>query len=458
MNKSRPAKASIRFLRFGTILIAPFFLWNPDYSVIDFLPDFIAYACILLALRRLRGISDVIEDAAKGFTMVLWSTLARIPAVYISYAFINEQERPTFMLLLAFCFAVYEFIFGLPAWNRLFEGLGNLAQTGRGTYPMSRKMHGLRGFTVTFLIIRYSLAVLPELTLFSSQKYDEASFDWSPYTEFFRLLSMTAVFIVGIVWLIVCTVRLAKLCRDTDFFDSCRERYEQEILSKPGIFVRRRIKTALTAFCITCFLILDFYADDLNLIPDALTFAAAAATFFLMKPFAKKYLLPGTVLSAVGAAMSVWGSVASYRFHQQYTDAIVQRSPDAWDAFWKVAPINMVTSLVFIAAAVLLLLCVRGIVDGHCGYVPETMDEGYRERKLAAIRRSLRGKLCVVLVFAVLSGVSGVMHDYMITFDGQIISDLYIPLDAVLALGTFVSAVSASFAIINEAESRYMLE
>ena len=361
------------------------------------------------------------------------------------------------MMLLAFSFAVFDFIYGLPAWNRLFEGLGMLCQTGRGSVCMNKKTHRLKNFTLTFLVIRYSLAVIPELSILSSQKYDDSAFDWSEFTELFRGMAMFVVFVLGIVWLSVYLVRMRKICRDGEFFDACLEKYNVEILARPNIFTRRRIKSVLAVMCVAFFFAFDFDLDDINLLPDALFFIAAIITFVLLRNF-DRINIAGIILSVSGICMSVIGEIASYNYHQMYTDAIARRNPEAWTAFWKFSVFDILSSLLFIAVSAMLLAGVKKIIDNHCGYIPQTMSGEYRESKLREIRRGLYGKLILCGIFALLSGIAGAMYDYMITSDTMLISDLWMPGCIILNACVFVSAIAASSAVKAEADSRYMLD
>ena len=60
-------RGGVKSLSFGLMLAAPFCLFNPEYSIIDPLPDFIGYILIVLALRKLRDVDSHLDAAASGF-------------------------------------------------------------------------------------------------------------------------------------------------------------------------------------------------------------------------------------------------------------------------------------------------------------------------------------------------------------------------------------------------------
>ncbi len=449
--------SSRRYMGFGLIAAAPFFLFNPDYAVVDFLPDIFGYIFIVLSLRKMRDISSKLSAAYTGFFRLAVVSGFKLLASAMLFALFNEAERPTMRLVMAFCFAVVELILLLPAWKQLYEGLSFLAQTGGGTESVSRRTAGAFRFTYVFFVIKALLSVIPEAAVLSSQKYDDAAYDWSVFTGLFRGIAMFIVLIFGIAWLLVISVRLRGIMKDSTFFDGCRAAYERDVLTKPNLFVRRRIKGILYMFCVSVLLAADFYLDSVNYLPDFLCGAMFLVTFLFAKNYSKKWKY-GAAVSAALIPASLAGWIGSNAFHAEYTDIIVQRDPDAWRAFWSFYPLDMLSAALFAAATVFAAMCLKDIIDGHCGYIPETLSEEYRKAKLADIRKELYKSLNLAEAFALASAAASFVYDYAATLYGNLLAESWLTVCFVLSALAFVMYVRTCMAVYDEAESRYMLE
>ena len=65
---------------FGQIIAALFFLFNPDISIIDVLPDFIGYIILSVALSKIAMISESLYDAKRAFERFQFP-LQKLPGV-----------------------------------------------------------------------------------------------------------------------------------------------------------------------------------------------------------------------------------------------------------------------------------------------------------------------------------------------------------------------------------------
>ena len=69
-------------LHFIPILIGLCFFFNPCFSAIDFLPDFIGYAILCCALSRLADLNDSIGEAVNSFRKMILIDLGKILALF----------------------------------------------------------------------------------------------------------------------------------------------------------------------------------------------------------------------------------------------------------------------------------------------------------------------------------------------------------------------------------------
>ena len=100
-------------MRIGMLIAGFLILANPVIYLIDFLPDVIGMALIVLGLTKVSYLVGKLEQAR-----ALYQKLIIVEAVNLfSFAIVAMSpgnEKPTMALLLAFAFGVLELIFFIP--------------------------------------------------------------------------------------------------------------------------------------------------------------------------------------------------------------------------------------------------------------------------------------------------------------------------------------------------------
>ncbi|MCQ2428438.1 MAG: hypothetical protein MJ137_08605 [Clostridia bacterium] len=449
---------AVKYMRFAFIFIATFLLFNPVFTVIDPLPDFIGYIFICLALSRLRDVNSHLSDAAAGFTKLAVLDAMKIPATLLIFSWVTLEERATMLLLACFVFAVGELILITSSWNSFFEGLTVFSQISDGSFALQKnRTVSVRNFTVFFFFLREAMTVLPETAVLTSQGYDESRTDFSEFTSLFRVMGGFVIIIFGIIWLIRITRYLSSLSKDAPMFESARKSYEERIVNKPGIILRRKIRAALTLVSVFLLLSCDFSVDGIGIIPDFLAAAAAIAACLQLRRFSRHWKA-GTAVSAVWLITSAASWILSYRFHSVYGDFEVQKSAQAFAAFMKFYPFAIISNVAAVVLSFFILLSAADIVKEHCGYVSMNSSDEYRAMKLREIRKGLNIRLAVCAAFSLLSGVSGIIFPWIITFRNFVPGEIWWLADLCISVLTLVSWLYASSAINAEADSRYMLD
>ena len=121
-------------LRIGFFITGAFFLFNPFITIVDFLPDFIGALLFVLALYKLRDMSDHMESARTGFLRFFWISLSRIPAFLIMFwVSHNFSAERSIILVFTFCYAVLETILLAFCFNSLFDGFIYVGERNEGT-------------------------------------------------------------------------------------------------------------------------------------------------------------------------------------------------------------------------------------------------------------------------------------------------------------------------------------
>ena len=91
MGKSEAS--SRKYLGFVFFAAAPFFLFNPDYAIVDFLPDLIGYVLIILSLRKMRDISSKLSEAYEGFSRLAAVSGFKLFAAVLLFASSSSVSR-----------------------------------------------------------------------------------------------------------------------------------------------------------------------------------------------------------------------------------------------------------------------------------------------------------------------------------------------------------------------------
>lgn len=468
MSFSLKPKKTGKYLGLGFAAISAIFLFNPDVAIIDVLPDFIGYTLLAISLRFARDLSPHFENAWRKFRILALMTFFKTLSLFWVFGGLTSaQERPTMMLLLSFCFCLCELIWGIPAWRSLIEGFILHSQTSGGEYPLIEKgaksyrpgkniSYSFRDLTVFFMIAKAFFSNVAEFAVLSNHSYDDTAFDWYRFIGLYRVVTLFVGSLIGIIWLIRAIIFFRGILRDSVLISSMKEKYETTVLPNTGLFVRRDIAFVLGILAISVLTTADLYLDDVNIISDTFTALLLAWTFIKLKPYYKNYKL-GVILSAVYGVLTIVGSSLSYNF---VTDSIPTKTwvnRVVFKEFMAMYPVRIVEAAFLFITIFFALKGVRAIIDGHCGYIPSTMDEAYRNSRMEAIRKEVGVKVTVCLVFAALATVSGGLYEFILSLD-LFISPIWWIINFVVCGAFFVSSLYMMNAVNEEVESRYMLD
>jgi hypothetical protein len=457
-----------KYMGLGFAALSAIFLFNPDVAVIDVLPDFIGYTLLTISLRFARDLSPHFDNAWRKFRILALMTIFKtLSLLWVFGGLTSAQERPTMMLLLSFCFCLCELIWGIPAWRSLIEGFILHSQTSGGEYPLIEKgaksyrpgkniSYSFRDFTVFFMIAKAFFSNIAEFAVLSNHSYDDTAFDWYRFIGLYRIIAIFAGAVIGIIWLIRAVAFFRGILRDKVLIESMKEKYETTVLPNTGLFVRRDIAFVLGLFAASVLTTADFYIDDFNVISDTLTALLLAWTFVKLKPYYKNYKL-GVIISAVYGVVTVVGSQLSYKFVSDSFPTKTWESRAVFREFIVMYPVRVAEAALLFVTVFFALKGVRAIIDGHCGYIPSTMDEAYRASRMEAIRKEVGVKVTVCLACAVLVAVSGGLYEFVLSLD-LFISPIWWIINFAVCGAFFVSSLYMMSAVNEEVESRYMLD
>lgn len=455
-------------LGIGSICASLVFYFFPDFSLMDFLPDFIGYILTVAGLSMLADISDEIRVARKKFSQMILVGIAKFLSVYVVFMLAGNNERPTMLLVMTFVFAIAEVLILLPAYGSLFDALLYLGTRHEGTAVFNHKKKrfatsytdNVKRFTRVFIVVKNALCVLPEMLSLSvdvnAQSYAYSGLD---AINGFRAIGIVSSLTVGIIWLCKTEKYFRAVMSDRVFIERLKSKYLAEILPNKALFVRKRIHKAFILLGLASIFAVDFYIDGnngYNLIPDAI-----AALLFALGVMAlpqndekESRVLPVTLSFSYLTITTVSWWINSY-FAYKYSAAAVSRDPVA-NMWWKaMMAISLVEALLFITMLLFVCFTLIKVVKNNTGYVSKHPMIN-AEAKMNELHKELSVRLYVAFGAAVLTAASDVFRVWMFSRSGFVADAAWIIEMLVTALfsGTFCYAL---YRINEEAEEKYQL-
>ncbi|MBE6590187.1 MAG: hypothetical protein E7643_08410 [Ruminococcaceae bacterium] len=386
--------------KLGLALCIPafLFLFNPVIAFVDFLPDAIGYALLLLGLRQVADVSGRLEESRSNFKKMLYVSLGAIVAEYYLYSVlpgtegtVNAYETPVWILLCSFVMLAFHIVFLLPAYRELFLGLGVLCEECEGRSLASNRKgksryERLSTFSAVFAVLTAALSCIPEISVLTpfEVEAEKMTFDWYVFVGLFRIIFGVLSLIIGVVWLIRVTVCFIALLRDKPFTEGLEARYAAEMLPKRGILTLRRVGVAFAFLMVGAIFIADIRFDFRSVLPTpvcALLFCAALP--FLGSFFEKRrYVL-------ISAGLLLGCGIFQILLRERYLDRYTtfEHSLYSHDAYRELCILQGVQ----IAEAVLILLLVGSLLFALLSMVKrETAEIFDNDRACVSARSTAR--------------------------------------------------------------------
>lgn len=356
MNHRKTALQKIGWT-WGLWLPALLLLSNANLHLLDFLPDFIAYALLLIGMRRLAFMDAGFAEVARAFRRMLLLSVARMVGLVWVYTATAAYEQPTLILSLCFVLGVLELMTILPACRQLFGSLSYLATRQDGTLVFEsararkisrltaklqrleqmggmdesrrqkydRKLRRLSRRPTTdvsdrvcrscqmFAIVKTVFCVLPEFASLSYASYEAgaARFNWYAYINGFRALAFLAVTVVGIVWLSRTIAYCLHIAKDTPFWERVADLCEQDAALHPERRPNIQLRRAMILLTVGFVFFINLRLDGVNFVPGFVTPVA-----FLLALLCLRRYLPVAVSVLCGATFVFQGAVLTYTYVQ----------------------------------------------------------------------------------------------------------------------------------------------
>ena len=341
-------------MRKALFLIAFILLANPFFSYVDILPDFIGYILIMIALSKPSFYDDKASSAYKSARNMLIVSIARFVCIY----FATLELDSTLSLLFSFSFFVIELVFGIPLIIKLYDYFSDRALKTENTSVL--KIAGaFKVVTIIFFIRRLLLSTLPDFILLTAGDPLESYYtDYSSMRPMLVVLSAVISMRVTIEWLVFETLLVRKLFNKREA-EETKALFEMQVKHKELQYKLKSHKIALTIIGILSFLAFEFRLDNINVICNTILpiVFIAIYVFFLIKKYIKIdklfYALIGTTACQLIFYFIVRAKTKAY--FKQYTAESVLKVSQAETMYYKIIPLMVISSLLFVACVSLML-------------------------------------------------------------------------------------------------------
>lgn len=465
-------------LGLGAVLAGSLFLISPMFAVIDVWPDFIGYALILWGVGKFADMNAKIADAATYFRRMVLLGVARMVAVLVVYGMASPTERPTMQLLCSFVLCVLDCMTLIPAWKNLSGGLLYLATRhgGEALFDVSYKKKNIKRdktlldkitkSTVVFLVAREVLSTLPEFSVLTSpQGGADVTTRTSlyEYIGFMRQMCSIIVVIWGIVWLVKFLRFGFHLGHDKLFFEQMREKYQNEVLTRPELFARRGVKSAMVFMCIGMAFSVDFFLADIYTIPlcvtpDFLLGLLVMVGLLIIRKYVKSSRFISTMIVTV-----VYTALAAMEWAMQliYIDMRDMRWAYHDEVFFErwqhMIVVKVLTSLAFIVLMVFLVKLLGDAVNRYTGFSVTAHDSQNPNERIKELHRELKKRLWVAFGVGVASAISSVMYIITLPLSSNTLWELVGVVDIAIPMILAVVFVHATMQIFEQIDYKYML-
>ncbi len=388
-------------IRFGFLIAAAFFLFNPNINILDVLPDCFAYLLLYYGLSGTEFLVPHFEDARRWFLRLFWLTLSRIPAFFLMSSMTHgDSSLGVTTTLFALVYGICELLCLFPAIRTFYAGMEYLAERHGAFAFAGPRMKQARHYTYLALVAKPILAFLPELCYLTLQDplFVSGAIDYVYFRPHLIVLACLIGLVLGILFLVAFLRYCRQAAGDPSSAEILRRLQSQTEAPARGADVQRRIRLAtlfLTLGALSC---LDLIFDRINYLPDAIGALLFLCAALLLYPVTGKPAL----WAAAGAALWFLCSVPAYWFRQsffsRYTYESLGFSPTA-DSLYEnsilFAALEFFAATLACAAMAVLLFRIINTCTGHPG------DEIHAHGRLP-LHRMLHRK---TVVFAVLGSL-----------------------------------------------------
>lgn len=458
---------------FGLVAAATIFLFNPDISVIDVLPDIFGYILLAIGLSQLSLLNDRIDEAYSKFKKMILVSGAKIASLVFIFGMSDAANRPYSLLLFSFSFGVIELILLIPAYRELFKGLLTVAdRQGSQVVYYSKKPGGMSYaekihiLTVAFVIVKAVSSTWPEcISLVSTEYTDSFVMYMYDYIGAFRIIAFIPTLIFGIIWMVRSRAFFNKLGNETEFIANIKRSFERDLFPKRGLFIRRTLNAVILVLTVAAIFCVDFSlgsvgvvgdsAAEINILPDAIAAILILSAVQLLKRYVDdtKRTQTASLVFLITSFMASFLKILFVVKFDYYT--AVNKLDEAYNMFNLMCVVTVIENVAFVATIVFLTMTLREVIKNYTGY--SAYADAQNSERVTSLQSELTGKLKYMVIFAVLSAVSAIMYEFFLPEKHLLAQYMWI-IDLIVQSVFAAFTLRCLFAIKDEMENKFMLE
>lgn len=412
-------------LGLGHLIIASIFLFNPNVVVVDPLPDFIGYIFLISGLSQLADLNYYFENAIKGFRRMLIVSLAQLASIFILFGFVSPKEQGSTLMLLAFLFGTLEIIFLIPAFKAFFDGMIYVGSRYESTsifytkqkkkpskskrQPQNITVKTMR-FTILFVVTKALITFAPEaLAIFDTDSGYNHAVNLYDFVELFRTCAIFILIPVCTVWLYKFIKYIRLLINDKQLIGMLTKKYTEEVIPKDFLFIQRYIKTTFIVLIVGIVFNIDFYIDNLSILPDFICPLILIVVYRIVRKFSKAPKL-AYVFCAGYFITSLSTYILNFIYFNNFTLTLKEISTKAATLFTILTISKIVDSIFFVLTIIPLFPVIKGVIEKNTGFAPVSASNYSFDDKVKYVQSMLKKKLTVLFVLTLLSGISSICY------------------------------------------------
>lgn len=259
---------------FALILFGLCFTFEPNFRMLDFLPDFIGMLLVIKGLAKLSKIDGNLFDAKKNAVHLFWISLAKI--LICMWANTGHTD---YLLPFTFAFCVLECIFMLSFFRNMYVGIEYTLQRCEGEKQLS-KVSDAFSMAAIFTVVSRILLFIPQTIQIMAQN-EELDLTYKAsrrlplsFIEPYVVLACFVLgLVLGIIYLCVTAKFFSGIIRNREYTLNLREKYSAEYLGDRERVVSDTLKGIYPIAAAGILFFLDFSVDAVGIIPNFLGFA-----------------------------------------------------------------------------------------------------------------------------------------------------------------------------------------
>lgn len=262
-----------------------FFLFNPNFNIIDFIPDFIGLFLIFIGLTSMAHISEDIKHARK--MAIYLAALDLLKFLSIGIAAGNDEK--TWKLLLAFSFGVCQCILFYNFIQSFFSGIERLGTRydsssvfntyevsviARAENTSSRKLTvnkqrrdvitRAKNTAIAFYFARTALATIPEFAMLPE---NDLYFNYEALRSLLYIFGAAIAFVWSLVYLARIWEFLLNIKNDAPFISALKNAHKEFESSNPSYKISTRMIVAMSLYALAIVSMFNLNEDGLPFIP-----------------------------------------------------------------------------------------------------------------------------------------------------------------------------------------------